>query len=236
MIEVETMASGSSGNCYHISENGGRSFLIECGIRFETIQQFTGYNLASMQGCLISHSHKDHCKAYEKVMRLGLNVWMSKQTAKELKASGHRLKLFSEKQGFHIDTDENWVAIPFKLQHDVQNHGFMIYSKDSKERLVYITDSYYCKYKFPKTNIFMVECNYDKKILDQNYQSGKIVKFLRDRVLRSHFSLENVLKFFDANDLSHCREIHLLHISKGNGDPERFREMVEKKTGIPTYV
>ncbi|RLC19399.1 MAG: MBL fold metallo-hydrolase [Deltaproteobacteria bacterium] len=236
MIEVQIMASGSSGNCYHISDDGSRSFLIECGIRFEKIQKFTGYNLASMQGCLISHSHKDHCKAYKNIMRLGLDTWMSEQTAKELNSSGHRGKQFSAKLEFNIGPCKNWTILPFKLQHDVDNHGFLILSKHSGERLVYITDSYYCRYKFPKVNIYMVECNYSREILDENYKAGKIERFLRDRVLKSHFSLENVLNFFKANDLSHCREIHLLHISNGNGDSEQFKIEVEKLTGIPTYV
>ncbi|RLC23039.1 MAG: MBL fold metallo-hydrolase [Deltaproteobacteria bacterium] len=233
MIEVEKIASGSSGNCYHISDDGSRSFLIECGIRFKQIQQFTGYNTAQMEGCLVSHSHKDHCKVYNEIMRLGVDVWMSEQTVIELNSRGHRVKQFSAGREFNFG---NWQVMPFKLQHDIENHGFLIYANHGKERLVYITDSFYCRYKFPKVNIYMIECNYARDILDENYKAGKISKFLRDRVLISHFSLGNVLDFFQANDLSHCREIHLLHISQGNGDPERFRKAVEGLTGIPTYV
>jgi len=38
-----------------------------------------------------------------------------------------------------------------------------------------------------------------------------------------------------ANDLSKCREIHLLHLSDGNSDEQLMRQKVEAATGIPTY-
>ncbi|MCP7855473.1 hypothetical protein JKR18_02825, partial [Listeria monocytogenes] len=58
----------------------------------------------------------------------------------------------------------------------------------------------------------------------------------KKRVLQSHFSLENVKDFLKANDLSHLREIHLLHISEKNGDPERFKNEIQAMTGIPVYA
>jgi len=39
-----------------------------------------------------------------------------------------------------------------------------------------------------------------------------------------------------ANDLSKCREIHLLHLSDGNSDEQLMRQKVEAATGIPTYA
>ncbi|HEM1811409.1 TPA: MBL fold metallo-hydrolase, partial [Listeria monocytogenes] len=53
---------------------------------------------------------------------------------------------------------------------------------------------------------------------------------------QSHFSLENVKEFLNANDLSQLREIHLLHISSSNGDPNMFKNEIQALTGVPVYV
>jgi phosphoribosyl 1,2-cyclic phosphodiesterase len=63
-----------------------------------------------------------------------------------------------------------------------------------------------------------------------------VSKALKSRLLKSHFSLENVKQFLRANDLSRVREIWLLHLSDGNSDAERFKREVMELTGKPTYI
>ena len=55
-------------------------------------------------------------------------------------------------------------------------------------------------------------------------------------VLRSHFSLENVKEFLQANDLSKVQEIWLLHLSDGNSDAERFKREIQELTGKVVYI
>jgi phosphoribosyl 1,2-cyclic phosphodiesterase len=59
---------------------------------------------------------------------------------------------------------------------------------------------------------------------------------MRRRLLRSHFSLENVLDFLKANDMSKVQEIHLLHLSDNNSDEVLFRRRVQEATGKPVYI
>ncbi|EGT1437249.1 MBL fold metallo-hydrolase, partial [Listeria monocytogenes] len=82
----------------------------------------------------------------------------------------------------------------------------------------------------------MIECNYSADILEENVINKVIHQVQKKRVLQSHFSLENVKEFLNANDLSQLREIHLLHISERNGDPERFKKEIQAMTGVPVYV
>ena len=82
----------------------------------------------------------------------------------------------------------------------------------------------------------MVECNYAADILYENVKRGAVPEVLKNRLLTSHFSLENVKEFLKANDLSKVQEIHLLHLSEGNSDAERFKQEVMQLTGKPTYI
>ena len=82
----------------------------------------------------------------------------------------------------------------------------------------------------------MIECNYSKSILDKNIDESITPKFMRKRLIKSHFSLENVLEFLKANDLSKVQEIHLLHLSDSNSDEALFKQEVQKLTGKPVYI
>jgi phosphoribosyl 1,2-cyclic phosphodiesterase len=55
-ITIKTLASGSSGNAYHISD-GKANVLIECGIPIAKIKQGLNYRLSEVEGVLISHEH-----------------------------------------------------------------------------------------------------------------------------------------------------------------------------------
>ena len=56
MIEFKTIASGSSGNCYIVS-NGTHKLMIECGIPIKKIREKGGFCVHEIDGCLISHGH-----------------------------------------------------------------------------------------------------------------------------------------------------------------------------------
>jgi phosphoribosyl 1,2-cyclic phosphodiesterase len=58
----------------------------------------------------------------------------------------------------------------------------------------------------------------------------------KKRVMRSHFSLDNVKEFLRANDLSKVKEIHLLHLSDGNSDEARFKREIQELTGKPVFI
>jgi phosphoribosyl 1,2-cyclic phosphodiesterase len=59
---------------------------------------------------------------------------------------------------------------------------------------------------------------------------------IKPRLLQSHFSLEHVKKFLQANDLSQCREIILLHLSSQNSDAARMIKEIKEVTGITPKI
>lgn len=230
MIAIKKIASGSSGNCYRI-DNGKTVLMIECGISFKKIREAFDFKLSSVSGCLVSHSHQDHCRSIRDIIKAGIDCYMSQETAASLNIQSHRIKTIQAKKQFQIGV---FQILPFGVQHDVENFGFLIQS--GTEKLLFATDTYYIKYKFKGLTHIMIECNYSKKILDKNIESGAISGSMRHRLLESHFEIDQAKDFFLSNDMSSVQEIYLVHISKGNGDPELFKKEIQEITGKPVYV
>lgn len=227
-MDIKVLASGSTGNGYVVSD-GVSSLLIECGIPMKQIKRKLNFDLSGIAGCLISHGHADHCKAWRDVAKAGIELYMSKGTADHIQADGHRINIIRAKEQVHIDT---FIVLPFDTEHDIPEPlGFLIYSTATKEKLLFITDSFYCKYKFPGCKYIMVECNYSPDILQKNIDEGHVSEAMKSRLLTSHFSLPNVKKFLQANDLSKANEIYLIHLSNGNSDEARFKREIQELTG-----
>lgn len=228
-MEIKTIASGSSGNCYLI-DDGETRLLIEAGIQFKRIQRALEFNLQGVAACLVSHSHKDHCKAVKDLLKASIDCYMNHATAKALGISSHhRATVVEPLQRFTVGS---WAILPFDTVHDVPNMGFLLANKAGK-KLIYLTDTPYCKYTFNGLTHILVEANYSIAMLRKNKDLDPEVK---KRVIRNHFSLENVKGFLRANDLGKVQEIWLLHLSEQNSCEKRFKEKVQKITGKPTYI
>lgn len=232
MIEIKPLASSSAGNAYHVTD-GHTPLLLEAGVRFKDIQRALNFRTSEIAGCLISHEHADHSKAAPEVMKAGIDVYASRGTLDALGLSGHRAKPIQAKKQFSLGT---WTIMPFDVEHDVAEPlGFLMVNQVG-EKLVFITDSYYCRYKFQGLTHIMIECNYSIRILNENIAAGRVPASLKPRLLKSHFSLENVKDFLRANDLSKVHEIWLLHLSDTNSDEAMFKREIQQISGKPVFV
>ncbi len=118
-----------------------------------------------------------------------------------------------------------------------RNHcGYLIQYKPTGEKLLYATDTYYIKYKFSKLNYLLLECNYNKEIAKENAKNGVINKTRYSRLLESHFSLDNLIKFLKSNDLTYAKNIVLCHLSDTNSNQKIMQSTVYETTGIPTTI
>lgn len=232
MITIQTLATGSKGNCYHITD-GHTPLLLECGIRFKEIQRKLNFKTSDIAGCLITHEHKDHCGGMNEVLKAGIDCYMSPGTKDAIGIKHHRVHGVQVKQHFKIGT---WTILPFDVQHDVSEPFGFLLANTAGDKLLFLTDTYYVKYKFQGLTHLMLECNYSEKRLTENAETGRIHKSMKRRVMRSHFSLENVLEFLKANDLSKLQEIWLLHLSDSNSDEFLIRQEVSKATGKMIHI
>ena len=175
----------------------------------------------------------DHSKAVKDIMRAGIDCYISAGTAEALGISGHRLHIIKAKQQFRIGT---WKILPFETQHDAQEPlGFLLANRNG-DKLLYATDTFYIRYRFQGLTHIAVECNYSLDILRANVEAGMVEPALKNRILKSHFSLENVKNFLKANDLSKVQEIWLLHMSDGNSDANRFKREIQELTGKMVFI
>lgn len=230
MIWVKVYGSSSAGNSYVISD-GERSLLLEAGISLKKIHDV---DWQSVDGCLITHDHGDHAGyAKQLIKQTGMDIYLSAGTQEVLKLPSYRTKTLKSLEQQKIG---NWTVMPFDTQHDAKEPlGFFIQSKDG-DRLLFATDTFYIKYKFPGITHLMIECNYAADILNENIEEGRIDQFRKRRLLKSHFELGNVKKFIQSNDMSQLQEVWLLHLSDTNSDAERFKTEIQAITGVPVYI
>jgi len=234
VMDIKILASGSTGNAYLISDPSTK-ILIECGIPIRQINKGIDFDLASIDGCLISHSHKDHCKAYKDILRYSIDCYASKQTWEQLGGIyHHRQKEVAPMKKFEIGS---MMVIPFELNHDVDGClGFILISKETGKKAAYITDSFYTKYKIAGLNYLLIECNNDPEIIQKNIEDGILPASMGNRLMQSHFSINDVLDFLKVNDLSRMEAIYLIHVSETNADAQDFKRKVMAATGVPIYL
>lgn len=230
MIQIKSLASSSKGNAHWVTD-GQTQILIDCGLPFKEIQRRMNFETSNLAGCLISHSHADHCKAAKDLIKAGIDIYLSAETAEEIEVNDHRVNSAEPKKPFQVGS---WNILPLDMVHDVYCLGFLMACGLGK--LIYLTDSAYCKYIFTGLTHIMVECNYSKDILERNISSGSVDPAQAKRLLRTHFGLEAVKEFLKANDLSTVQEIHLLHLSDGNSDEVRFKKEIQGLTGKVVVV
>lgn len=226
-MELVVIGTGSTGNAY-ILRNENEALLIECGVNIKDIKVALNFDYSKVVGCLMSHEHGDHSKSATKIMELGIDLYSQLETHKSLGTDkSNRAKRFEIKQTISLG---GFKIMAFDVKHDVPCLGFLIEHKDCG-RVVFITDTYYVKYKFPKINNIIIEANYSKEIIDNTYGADSNKEFLRNRILRSHFSLENCKSMLSANDLTQVNNIVLIHLSDRNSDEKQFKKEVQELTG-----
>lgn len=227
-MKLKIISTGSIGNAY-ILENENEALLIECGVNIKLIKKAIDFNVSKIVGCILTHEHQDHAKSVNDVMTLGINVYSCKGTFDALGISNHhRAHNCNRVDTFKIG---NFEIMNFDVKHDAaEPSGFLIRHPDCG-KILFLTDTYYCEYTFKGLNNIIVEANYSKEIIDRKYGIESNKEFLRNRILKSHFSLENCMGLLKANDLSQVNNIVLIHLSDSNSDEVEFQKQVQEVTG-----
>lgn len=233
-MNIQTIGSGSSGNA-HLIDDTHTKILLDCGLPWKKIQQALDYRTSEIEAILVSHLHADHCKGVKDAMRAGIDCYMTRETAEALGVEGnHRAQMIDPKVQFQVGS---WIVLPFPVQHDCPGTvGYLLHSTVSQEKLCYITDSFYSRYTFKGVTHLLLEINYDMQTLNENVASGIVPVEMKNRLLQSHFSLENAVDFLKACDLSKVQQIWIIHSSDTNANRERIKRTIQSKFGKPVYI
>lgn len=237
-MNLRIVDSGSLANCY-ILENDSSALVIECGATFKKTAQALDHEVHKIDGCLISHEHKDHCKYFEQFIDRGIKVYATQGTIdgldwkKESPSKMERLIKVDYREEIMIG---KFKVKPFDVRHNVNEpSGFFIHHPDTGN-ILFAIDTYYIPYIFPNLSHIIIEANYDIDILDENVSNGSVHPLVRNRTLKGHMEIKTLGEMLNANDLSRTKNIVLTHLSDKNSIEADFKKYIEGVTGVPTKV
>lgn len=226
-MNLKIIGSSSAGNAYGL-ENDREALLIEAGVNLKKIKQALNFNVYKVVGCLVTHSHQDHCRAAKDVLNAGIRLYA---TGREILAMGlpahHRLNVIEAGHEFKVG---NFRVLPFEIKHDTPEPvGFLINHTDCGN-VLFLTDSYYSPFVFSGLNNLIVECNHSIELLSDQ------PAFLRNRIAKSHMSINTLKDLLRANDLSRVNKIVLIHLSDNNSNSLIFNNEIKELTGKNVHI
>lgn len=210
-MKLTVLGSESAGNCY-VLESQDEVLVMEAGLRLRVLKDALNYNLSNVVGCIVSHQHGDHFKYHKDYAKAGITIYASEDCWLSSDYSGHRSAIITAGCLYRIG---EFRVIPFAVPHSVKCFGFLI-KHPGMGTLLFVTDAAYVVNRFVGLNHILIEANYEDSILTN------------DRAVGSHMSLDTTMKFLRANDLAHCYNIVLLHLSSSNSDAAQFERSVKK--------
>lgn len=225
-MEIICSKTGSAGNFSMISD--GETYLaLDAGVPIEKCQKLSHYQLHKINGILITHNHSDHMSKLKDLLKMGKITYAADDVWEKLGNLGaykRYCRVIDEKRTKQIEIG-SFLIKPFKVRHinsdltDCLNFGFLLYSKRTKEKMLWITDCAYINNTFPAVDYICIECNYididEYNSVELNYIDNIEVE---KRRFGSHLSLNRCIKFLKKQDLSKVKFIKLLHLSTSQGN------------------
>ena len=228
-MKVQVLASGSKGNCTYIESNNTK-ILIDTGITFSRLKEMLlkiDVNINSLNGILISHTHKDHISGLSSILKkVNIPVFIKE----EIKVEIEKISPYSEIEII----DKTFYLGDFYIEvinasHDVPAFGFIL--NDEKSSLLYLTDTGYINRKYYELcrnkSIYVIESNHDEKML----MEGKYPYILKQRVIsdKGHLSNRTTGKFLSKVIGNDTKYVILAHLSEHNNLPELALQQVREE-------
>lgn len=210
-MRFKCLATGSSGNCYTLTNQAGQVLLLDCGIRWKDIKRLLTYRIDNIVGCLVTHVHKDHSYSADEIAKSGIEVWKPYEVPGAVKTFG------------------DFIVIPFKVPHDGTDcYGF--YIKCDGQKLIYATDFEYlpCNFKRQALDHMIVECNYTQDMLELSDAKTS-------HVLAGHACLDTVKRIVQANETERLVNVIMVHAS-ALLDTEYTESEISKVTEANVYT
>ncbi len=235
-MQLKVLGSSSKGNCY-LLDNGNECLVIEAGVSFSEVQKAVNFDIGRIVGMIVTHEHIDHAKHLNKFIEARIPVYMSNGTRNAVKVSeGNRRQIRTIGETYGAQPIGRFMVSGFWVNHDAaMPYGYVI-EHPEMGRMVFATDTKDLPYSFPGVNHFVIECNYDRKKLEENIKSGRIDPARAKRIKDFHMSFSQCMHELSYSDLSSVRNIVLIHLSNDNADSERFRDAIIGVTGKNTTV
>lgn len=229
MLEFHDFATGSSGNCYLVT-NEETKILIECGVKKKDLMRYlmgVGLNISQLDGCLTSHLHTDHTLSIEYV-----SDYIDTYSTREVHNKYNNVIALESKKPIMIGTIK---VLPIPVEHgSCENYAYILMDKNST--MFFGTDFSLMSQNVSnfKFNTILIECNYDDELITDtlNNNSEQHIKYIRQ--VSTHMSKENCKVHLRNMDLSKCEKIVLLHPSAFLLGKAKTIEEIEQEFKIKT--
>lgn len=214
-MRLRTLSSGSSGNCYLLTDDDGKTLILDAGVKADAIKKALNFDFYGVCGVLITHAHKDHCLCADTLeYTYGLDVF----------------RPYEIQGGRDRRTLGRFAVTSFDVPHDDEPCcGFFIKHIDGF-KMLYLTDLEFCRYRFTQqaVNSILIEVNYEKEFLDREQANY-------EHKVRGHLSLENAIEFLKVNKTSELHSIVICHTSPYTLDVDYAVHRIERELNVPTY-
>ena len=232
-MQIKVLASSSLGNAYIVSD-GTTSILLDAGIPYKELQVKSDFKVNEVATCFISHSHQDHSRAVKDLLSATIDVYALPETLSAMGVSNHhRTHSVEPLKSITINTFE---IMPITMYHDCPCVGYMVYSEKTGERLFFATDTYKITVNPQSVDYLILEINYQKEIVNNLVNEGKMEASIRARLLFSHYELSKALKWLKKIDKSRLKRIYVAHLSSGNSNESEIKNTLIENFGIPVTI
>lgn len=216
-MKLKCLGSGSSGNCYLLTADNGETLLLDAGLPIMDIKRGLNWDIKCVVGAICTHTHKDHSLSVQDLEHMGIPVFNPYESLEpmEIGFTGGIIMAFdlTTLDGKWTHTNADGSECPC--------YGFLI-THPEMGKLLYITDTEFCKWRFADVNHILISCNYQKKYIDDE----NVAK--RNHVFRGHMELGTVKDFVMANKTDSLQNVILCHLSRDNAEPSECVAEVKK--------
>jgi phosphoribosyl 1,2-cyclic phosphodiesterase len=236
-VAVCMLASGSKGNCIHISA-GRKSLLVDAGLSAREIERRMRHRALvpeHLQAIIVSHEHSDHIRGVGVLARrYGLPVYMSRATASITRSSLGKISQscrFEPGTPFHIAP---FSIHPFNVSHDaVDPVGFTISMNGS--RIGIATDlgivTGLVEEHLKGCHFLVIEANHDLDMLNEGPYPWPLKQRIRSR--HGHLSNEAAGGLLRAVADIHLKHVVLGHMSETNNTSRQALKIVREAIDSP---
>ena len=230
-MKLIVTGSNSTGNAYAL-DSGNEILLLEAGCKMADVKRSIDYRLKDVAGCIVTHHHGDHAKYATEYAKFGVKVYGNEDLARQKQFPYGTYTTMVADKSYHLG---GFTVVPFENHHDVPIFGYLVHHKDMGS-LLFSTDSYKIGIALTGVSHFLIEANYSDEYLKQAVWDGQLNKAQADRIMLSHMSLENCIRYLRDCQAEKSQTIILCHLSSRHSDVNQFSKTVASAFGVPCYV
>ena len=237
MLEVSVLASGSSGNCFYISD-GKNDILFDAGISCLQIAkrlEHIGKSIDNIKALFVTHEHTDHIKGIETISKMhNIPVYINRGTLRNSFLDMGNVQLMET--GEEINLEGLKIGSFLKSHDSAEPVGYLV--SDNDKRISVLTDIGFCCENVinsvKQSDALILEANHDLHMLKQ----GSYPEHLKKRIASTvgHLSNYEAALLVLEHATKKLHHVLLSHLSENNNTPElalsTFNSIVAERSDL----